>query len=79
MATLEVPEGEHISFVIGNFGWYVDNLVFISSSGRPLGNLSNSRKQSQNVLKLRQIIFLGLNDIIGHLCDVIDNIERKCN
>ena len=40
-ARLEVPEGEHISFVVGKFGWYVDNLTFISSSGKPLGNIWN--------------------------------------
>ena len=38
-ARLEVPQGEHISFVIGKFGWYVDNLTFISSSGKPLGKI----------------------------------------
>ena len=36
-ARLEVPQGEHVSCVVGNSGWYVDHLVFISSSGRPLG------------------------------------------
>ena len=36
-ATLEVPQGEHVSYVVGNFGWYVDSLTIISSSGKPLG------------------------------------------
>jgi len=35
---MEVPDGEHISFVIGNSGWYVDSLTFITSSGRKLGS-----------------------------------------
>eukprot|EP00092_Neocalanus_flemingeri_P005527 GFUD01005957.1.p1 GENE.GFUD01005957.1~~GFUD01005957.1.p1 ORF type:complete len:585 (+),score=168.00 GFUD01005957.1:112-1866(+) len=34
---MEVPEGEHVSFVIGNSGWYVDNLTFVASSGRKIG------------------------------------------
>jgi len=34
---IEVPEGEHVSFVTGNSGWYVDTLAFVSSSGRKLG------------------------------------------
>ena len=38
-ACLEVPQGEHISYVLGNSGWYVDNLVFIASSGMPLGKI----------------------------------------
>ena len=38
-ASLEVPHGEHISYVVGNFGWYVDNLSFISSSGVPIGEI----------------------------------------
>ena len=36
-ATLEVPQGQHVSYVVGNFGWYVDSLTIISSSGKPLG------------------------------------------
>ena len=39
VASLEVPHGEHISYVVGNFGWYVDNLSFISSSGMPIGEI----------------------------------------
>ena len=41
-ANLEVPQGEHVSYVVGNFGWYVDNLVFIASSGVPLGEIKIS-------------------------------------
>ena len=32
-----VPEGDHISFVVGNRGWYIDNLSFICSSGKEFG------------------------------------------
>ena len=35
---MEVPDGEHISFVIGNSGWYIDSLTFVTSSGRKLGS-----------------------------------------
>jgi hypothetical protein len=37
LTEMEVPEGEHVSFVIGNSGWYVDTLTFVSSSGRKIG------------------------------------------
>lgn len=36
-ASFDVPDGEHISFVIGNTGWYIDNLSFICSNGKDLG------------------------------------------
>jgi len=35
-ASYDIPDGEHISFVIGNAGWYVDNLSFILSNGTML-------------------------------------------
>ena len=38
-ASFEVPDGEHVSFVIGYTGWYVDNLSFILSNGKILGKL----------------------------------------
>ena len=41
-ASFEVPLGEHVSYVVGNFGWYVDKLTFISSSGKPLGEIKIS-------------------------------------
>jgi len=34
---MEVPDGEHVSFVSGNSGWYIDNLQFMTSSGKRLG------------------------------------------
>ena len=34
---MEVPVGEHVSFVIGDSGWYVDCLTFVASSGRTIG------------------------------------------
>lgn len=34
---MEVPDGEHVSFVSGNSGWYIDTLSFVSSSGKRLG------------------------------------------
>jgi len=34
---MEVPDGEHVSFVSGNSGCYIDNLHFVASSGRRLG------------------------------------------
>ena len=37
LTEIEVPEGEHVSFVIGNSGWYVDTLTFVASSGRKIG------------------------------------------
>ena len=37
LTEMEVPEGEHVSFVIGNSGWYVDTLTFVASSGRKIG------------------------------------------
>ena len=48
-ASFEVPLGEHVSYVVGNFGWYVDNLIVISSSGKPLGEIiiSFSRENSR--------------------------------
>merc|ERR1719450_172077 len=36
-ATYEVPDGEHVIFVYGWSGWYVDNLSIILSSGKVLG------------------------------------------
>ena len=36
-AEYEVPEGEHISLVYGFAGWYVDNLTFVLSNGKLLG------------------------------------------
>ena len=36
-AVYEVPDGEHISFVIGASGWYVDKLSFVLSNGKFLG------------------------------------------
>ena len=36
LTEMEVPEGEHVSFVIGNSGWYVDTLTFVASSGRKI-------------------------------------------
>ena len=36
-AEYEVPEGEHISFVYGSAGWYLDNLTFVLSNGKLLG------------------------------------------
>ena len=38
LTEIEVPDGEHVSFVIGNSGWYVDSLNFVASSGRTIGN-----------------------------------------
>jgi hypothetical protein len=37
LTEIEVPEGEHVSFVIGDSGWYADTLTFVASSGRILG------------------------------------------
>eukprot|EP00092_Neocalanus_flemingeri_P058216 GFUD01069333.1.p1 GENE.GFUD01069333.1~~GFUD01069333.1.p1 ORF type:complete len:566 (+),score=144.80 GFUD01069333.1:433-2130(+) len=37
LTEMEVPEGEHVSFVIGNSGYYVDDLTFVASSGRKIG------------------------------------------
>ena len=37
LTEMEVLDGEHVSFVIGNSGWYVDNLTFVASSGRKMG------------------------------------------
>jgi len=37
MVDIEVPAGEHVSFVSGNSGWYIDNLHFVASSGKRLG------------------------------------------
>jgi hypothetical protein len=34
---MEVPDGEHVSFVTGNSGWYVDTLSFFASSGKRIG------------------------------------------
>ena len=36
-ATYEVPDGEHISFVYGWSGWYVDQISIVLSSGKILG------------------------------------------
>ena len=36
-AEYKVPEGEHISFVYGFAGWYVDTLTFVLSNGKLLG------------------------------------------
>ena len=36
-AVYKVPEGEHISLVYGFAGWYVDNLTFVLSNGKLLG------------------------------------------
>lgn len=41
LTEIEVPEGEHVSFVIGNSGWYVDTLTFVASSGRKIGPTEN--------------------------------------
>ena len=60
-ACLEVPQGEYVRHVDGNFGWYVDNLVFISSSGEPLGQI-NSTFSSEN-LSLSQV--LQLVEMVG--------------
>ena len=40
-AQYEVPEGEHISFVYGFSGWYLDNLTFVLSNGKLLGESTN--------------------------------------
>ena len=36
-ATFEIPDGEHINFVFGWSGWFVDNLTLVLSSGKKLG------------------------------------------
>lgn len=35
---MNVPEGEHVSYVFGNSGWYVDCLSFVTSTGKRLGS-----------------------------------------
>ena len=42
-AVYEVPEGEHISLAYGFAGWYVDNLTFVLSNGKWLGENENMR------------------------------------
>ena len=37
LTEIEVPEGEHVSFVFGNSGWYVDTLTFVASSAMKIG------------------------------------------
>ena len=67
MARLEVPQGEHVSYVVGNAGWYVDNLVFISSSGRPLGRTKGRRRRRLNFLS---------QDLLVEVTE--DHLETRC-
>ena len=82
-ASLEVPQGEHVSYVVGNFGWYVDNLVFIASSGVPLGELKSFSSENYNfTLSLSQD--LQLVEMVGvsrqaWLASVIDIKIIKCS
>ena len=57
---MEVPDGEHVSFVSGNSGWYIDNLQFMTSSGKRLGQLSNTY---QNIHC--SFYFTGPNTVVG--------------
>lgn len=43
-AEYEVPEGEHVSFVYGFAGWYVDNLTFVLSNGKLLGESTEEKE-----------------------------------
>ena len=55
-AEYEVPEGEHISFVYGFSGWYVDNLTFVLSNGKLLGE---STHRATLILKCNVFILSG--------------------
>ena len=49
VAEYEVPEGEHISFVYGFAGWYVDNLTFVLSNGKLLGESTKNAMQLKSL------------------------------
>jgi len=66
-ASFEVPDGEHVSFVIGYTGWYVDNLSFILSNGTMLdavggdgGGFRNSIGQIVGSLNLFNMFLDGV-------------------
>ena len=50
---IEVPEGEHVSFVIGNSGCFVESLTFVDSFGRKIGKCKVSGKKRTNLTNQR--------------------------